>query len=106
MVQKIPNETFLRITRYLLEFSVVKTQNHVAAISSSFVCSGAVKMPMGIVGTLSGGAIMGRLKLNLRGASVMVLVIALLSAGCLIANFFIGCETRKVASITADVNER
>jgi len=66
---------------------------------------GAVKMPMGIVGTLSGGAIMGRLKLNLRGASVMVLVIALLSAGCLIANFFIGCETRKVASITADVNE-
>ena len=63
-------------------------------------------MPFGIVGTLCGGAIMGRLKLNIRGASLMVLTLALLSAVCLLANFFIGCETRRVGGVNVGLNAR
>lgn len=65
---------------------------------------GAIKMPIGIMGTLTGGAVMGRLKLTVKGASRMVLVAALLSMAFLIGCFNIGCENRKYAGVTSPAN--
>jgi len=66
---------------------------------------GAIKMPLGIVGTLSGGALMSRLKLDRSGATKMVAVLALLSLFTLIPNLFIGCPTRQVAGVNVQLNQ-
>ena len=109
----IPSVTLSKLTgrRALLSCSKKKEVTNekkvvLVAQLNAILFLGAVKMPFGIVGTLSGGAIMGRLKLNLRGASIMVFVVALLCAGCIVFNFFIGCKTRPVAGITAGLNQR
>ncbi|CAK6979171.1 solute carrier organic anion transporter family member 2B1 [Scomber scombrus] len=69
------------------------------SISFSTMMIGAVSIPLAVLGTVLGGALMRRLNLSVNGASKLCTIAILLCMMSALPLLFIGCPTQKVAGV-------